>query len=160
MRLRPHGRVLVLPAAVLVAAMGAGGFAAARVPEGDQQLLLRGLVALAVLVVVLRASALPFLRWVTTTLTVTDRRVRTRQGILRSRVRDVWLWRVEDVVVERSLLQRLTRSGTLVLETTGERRLVLRDVPGVHSVADELGVLLEELGDDREQEWFDAEDRA
>lgn len=146
MRLRPHGRVLVLPAVVLIAAMGAGGFAAARVPEGDDQRLLRGLVALAVLLVVLRGSAVPFLRWASATLTVTDRRVRTRQGVLRSRTRDVPLWRVADVVVERSLLQRLTGSGTLLLDTTGERGgLVVRDVPGVRRVADHLCDLLDEL---------------
>jgi uncharacterized membrane protein YdbT with pleckstrin-like domain len=160
MRLRPHGRALMLPAALLVLAMGVGGFAAARVPEGDEQPLLRALVALVVLLVVLRVSAVPFLRWLSTTLTVTDRRVRTRQGVLRSRTRDVSLWRIADVVVERSLLQRLVGSGTLLLDTTGERGgLVVRDVPGVQRVAAELTDLLDELddlepgGDDLDDGW-------
>jgi uncharacterized membrane protein YdbT with pleckstrin-like domain len=149
MRLRPHGRALVLPAVALVLAMGVGGFAAARAPAGDAQPLLRSLVAAAVLLVVLRASALPFLRWLTTTVTVTDRRVRTRQGVLRSRTRDVPLRRVADVVVERSLLQRVAGSGTLLLHTTGEGGgLLVRDVPGVRQVAADLADLLEELEDD------------
>jgi membrane protein YdbS with pleckstrin-like domain len=148
MRLRPHGRALVLPAVVLVLAMGAGGFAAAAVREGQHQSLLRALAAALVLLVVLRACVVPFLRWRTTTLTVTDRRVSSRQGVLRSRTRDVALWRVADVVVERSPVQRLVGSGTLLLDTTGERGgLVVHDVPGVLRVAAELNDLLDELAD-------------
>lgn len=146
-RLRPHGRALLLPAAVLVLAMGVAGFAAARLPDGEAQGALRALVAAALLLLVVRLSGLPFLRWLATTVTVTDRRVRARSGVLRMRTRDVWLWRVEDVVVERSLLQRLTGSGTLLLETTGARALALRDVPGVLAVADQIEALLEELDD-------------
>lgn len=157
-RLRPHGRSLVLPAAVLVVVMGAVGFGTARVPDGDQQAVLRALIAVGGLLVVLRLSGLPFLRWLSTTVTVTDRRVRTRTGLLRTRTRDLWLWHVHDVVVERTLLQRLTRSGTLVLETTGERGLVLRDVPGVLAVADELAQLLGELEDEPEDDPEDEDD--
>jgi uncharacterized membrane protein YdbT with pleckstrin-like domain len=155
MRLRPHGRALVLPALVLVLAMGAGGFAAARVPAGEQQLAVRALVALGVLLVVLRLSVVPFLGWLGTTLTVTDRRVRTRQGVLRSRTRDVALWRIADVVVERSVGQRMVGSGTLLLDVVphgsappghGERgSVVVRDVPGVLRVAAGLNDLLDEL---------------
>lgn len=154
-RLRPHGRALVLPAVVLVLSMGAVGFGTARVPEGDHQALLQALVAVAGLLVVLRLSGLPFLRWLSTTVTVTERRVRTRSGLLRSRTRDLWLWHVHDVVVERTLLQRITRSGTLVLQTAGERGLVLRDVPGVLAVADELAELLGELEGDSDDEAGD-----
>lgn len=153
-RLRPHGRVLLVPVLVLLATMGAAGFAAARVPAGDGQPALRALVAAVALLVLLRGCVLPFLRWRTTTLTITDRRIRTRHGIVRSRTRDVPLWRVADVVVERSLLQRLTGTGTLLVDTAGERGgLVVRDVPGVHAVADRLGDLLDDL------DPLDAEER-
>lgn len=145
-RLRPHGRVLLVPVLVLLLTMAAVGFAAARVPAGDAQPVLRGLVAVLALLVLLRGCAWPFLRWRTTTLTITDRRIRTRHGVVRSRTRDVPLWRVADVVVERSVLQRLTGTGTLLVDTTGERGgLVVRDVPRVHDVADRLGDLLDEL---------------
>jgi membrane protein YdbS with pleckstrin-like domain len=156
MRLRPHGRALVLPAVVLVVAMGSGGFAAARVAAGDAQPLLRALVAAAVLLVVLRACVVPFLRWLTTTVTVTDRRVRTRTGVVRSRTRDVPLSRVCEVVVERSLLQRAAGSGTLLLHTTGEGGgLLVRDVPGVRQVAADLGELLADLDDAWDDAWDD-----
>lgn len=157
MRLRPHGRVLLVPVVVLLLACAAGGFAAARLPPDEGPL--RAAVALALLLVVLRACAVPFLRWHATTLTVTDRRVRTRHGVLRSRTRDVDLRRVADVVVERSLGQRLLGTGTLLLDTVGERgSVVLRDVPGVRRVAAALADLLEELplDDVDDSAWFDA----
>lgn len=141
---RPHGRALVLPAVVLVLAMGLGGFAAARVPAGEQQALLRALVAALLLLVVVRASVVPFLRWRASTVTLTDRRVRLRSGVLRSRSRDVDLRRVANVVVERSLRQRLGSSGTLLLEAADERGgVVLREVPGVRDVAERIGRLLD-----------------
>jgi uncharacterized membrane protein YdbT with pleckstrin-like domain len=138
----------VLPAAALVLVMGVTGFAAAAVPSGEHRGAVRTGIAMLALLVVLRACVVPFLRWMTTTLVVTDRRVSTRQGILRSRTRDVSLWRIADVVVERTLLQRLNGSGTLLLDTTGERGgLVVRDVPGVTAVAAELNELLDDLSD-------------
>lgn len=165
MRLRPHGRALVLPAVALVVAMGVAGFAAAAARRSEQAGLLQALVAILLLAVVLRTSVVPFLRWRTTTLTVTDRRVSTRQGLLRSRTRDVALWRVADVVVERGLVQRLLGSGTLLLDTTGERGAIeVHDLPGVQRVARELGELLDArdlpddqdaLDDDRDDEGRD-----
>lgn len=154
-RVRRHGRALVLPAVVLVLTMGAAGFAAARVPEGPAQGALRAAVAALALLVVVRACLVPFLRWRTTTVTVTDRRVRARSGVLRSRTRDVPLSRIADVVVERSLGQRLVGSGTLLLDTAGERgAVVVPDVPAVRRVAAELGDLL----DERDDGWDDPDD--
>ena len=146
MRLRPHGRALVLPAVVLVVVMGLAGYAASSAPAGEAQGVLRAAVAGLAVLLVVRACVVPFLRWRTTTLTVTDRRVRARQGVLRSRTREVPLGRIGDVVVERSLLQRLTGSGTLVLVTVGESGdLSVPDVPGVVHVARVLTDLLGDL---------------
>jgi uncharacterized membrane protein YdbT with pleckstrin-like domain len=59
--------------------------------------------------------------------------------------RDVPLGRVNDVSFEHTLLERLLRSGTLTVESAGERGLiVLRDVPHVESVQAELYELIEE----------------
>lgn len=156
MRLRPHGRALVLPAAVLVGVMGIVGFAAAAVPDVEHRGSLLAAGGAVLLLVVLRACLVPFLRWSSTTFTVTDRRVSTRQGVLRSRSRDVPLWRVADVVVERTVVQRLLGTGTLLLDTTGERgAVVVRDVPGVRRVADRLGDLLDELDPADVEPWDD-----
>ena len=151
LRLRPHGRALVRPALVLVLVMGVGGFAAAALPAGDWQLPGRVAVAVVGAALLLRLSVLPWLRWLTSTLLVTDRRVQLRSGVLRTTTRDVPLGRIADVGVERSLGQRVLGAGTLVLDTTGERGLVVvRDVPRVQEVARTLTDLLDELHDDGE----------
>ena len=151
LRLRPHGRALVRPALVLVAVMGVGGFLAAAVPAGEWRPAGRAAVAVVGALVVLRFSVRPWLRWLSSTLLVTDRRVQLRSGLLRTTSRDVPLGRIADVAVERSLGQRLLGAGTLLLDTTGERGVVVvRDVPRVREVAGTLTDLLHELHDDGE----------
>jgi uncharacterized membrane protein YdbT with pleckstrin-like domain len=149
MRLRPHGRALAVPLAVLLVSLAVAGFAAARMPEGTWQAAGRWAVAGLTAAVVLRGSLVPWLRWLTTAFVVTDRRVTLHQGVLRRSSREVPLSRVADVGVERTLGQRLLRSGTLVLDTVGERGgLVVRDVPGARDVADRLAELLDLPGED------------
>jgi len=154
MRLRPHGRVLVGPAVVLVLVMGLAGYAAAAIPVSPFRGLLQGLAGVVLLLVVLRACLRPFLRWLATTVTITTVRVRTRRGLLRTRTSDLPLSRVAAAGVEQSVLQRLTGSGTLLLHTTGDRGVVaVPDVPAAHRVAalvqDLLDALDEPLGPDR-----------
>jgi membrane protein YdbS with pleckstrin-like domain len=145
LRVRPHARALVLPLLALLAVLAAAGFAAGRLPEASWQAAARWAVAAAAAALVVRLSLLPWLRWLTTVLVVTDRRVVLERGVLRRTSRGVPLSRVADVGVERSALQRLLGSGTLVLDTVGERGgLVVRDVPRVRALAAEIGDLLDD----------------
>jgi uncharacterized membrane protein YdbT with pleckstrin-like domain len=86
--------------------------------------------------VVLRWTVLPFLRWITTSYVITDRRIITRTGIIARTGRDMPISRVNDVTFSHSgLLERILRCGTLVVESAGERgQLTLRDVPHVEEV--------------------------
>jgi membrane protein YdbS with pleckstrin-like domain len=144
LRLRPHGRALVVPLLVLLTSSAAAGFAAGVLPAGPAQTPLRAVVAAVASLVVVRWSLVPWVRWSSTTVVVTDRRVRWRSGVLRRRTREVPLSRVVDVGLDRTPGQRLLGSGTLVLETAGERGpLVLRDVPRARRVVDELADLLD-----------------
>lgn len=146
MVLRPHGRALVRPVAVLVLALGLGAFAAGRVPDGELQVPGRLAVAVVVAGLVLRGVMMPYLRWLSTRVIVTDRRLMTRTGVLTRSGRDVPLARIVDVGHVRTPLQRLLRCGTLLVDTSGERGgLVLRDVPRVEQVQRELHDLLERL---------------
>lgn len=139
LKLRPHGRVLVVPALVLIATSAVASYVAAALPPSDVRLQLRLGIALLALLVVLRWSVRPFLRWLSTTYAVTNRRVIVRRGVFSRVRRDVPLWRLDDVSVQRSLLQRMLRSGTLVVESGGEQGpLVLSDVPAVEQVRREL----------------------
>jgi len=145
LRVRPHGRALVLPLLALLLVLAVAGFAAGRLPDADWQRAARTAVAAVAAVLVVRLSLLPWLRWLTTVLVVTDRRVVLERGLLRRTSRGVPLSRVADVGVERSAVQRLLGSGTLVLDTVGERGgLVVRDVPRVRALAAEIGELLDD----------------
>jgi membrane protein YdbS with pleckstrin-like domain len=145
-RLRPHGRVLVVPAVVLVLVLGVAGFAAGRVPEGQYQAAGRWAVAALTVLVLARLVAVPWARWLSTRYVVTGRRVGVEGGVLRRHARWVPLSRVSDVGVERSLAQRALGSGTVWLSTVGDRGgLVLRDVPRARHVLADLEDLLDGL---------------
>jgi uncharacterized membrane protein YdbT with pleckstrin-like domain len=143
-RLRPHLRALLGPFLLLLGALAVAGFVAARLPEGRWQEPGRWAVAAVTVAVVLRGAVVPWLRWLSTSFVVSDRRVGLRTGVLRRSSREVPLSRIADVSVERSLGQRVFRTGTLVLDTVGERGgLVVHDVPGVQDVAEHLADLLD-----------------
>lgn len=134
--LRPHWKELTLPVLVLLVVSPLATFAATLVPESGAERWLRlAIVAVAVLVV-LRWTLWPFLVWITTSYVVTDRRLITRYGVIARIGRDMPLSRVNDVTFEHSsLVERLLRCGTLLVESAGERgQLVLRDVPRVEEV--------------------------
>ena len=95
-----------------------------------------GLFAAMVVAVILltRLVFLPYLRWLSSTYTVTDRRIITRKGLLNRSGHDLPLRRINNVNYERSLLDRLLGCGTLVLETAAGEPVVLPDVPKVEKV--------------------------
>ena len=77
----------------------------------------------------------PFLRWLTTTYTVTDRRLITRTGMLSRRGHDIPLPRISDVAYEHGLVDRMLGCGTLVISDASERgRVRLPDIPHVEQV--------------------------
>lgn len=132
---RPHVRRLWLPALVLLAVSPATTFAATVV----EQPFGRWAVAALGAVLVLRYAGRPFLRWLTTTYLLTDRRLVVRGGLFTRWGRDLPLSWILDVTSRRGVLGRISGSGTLLVETTGDGgRLVLPDVPKVVDVQREL----------------------
>ena len=99
-------------------------------------------------------SLRPFLRWVTTHYVVTTNRIVLREGVLSRAGRDVPLNRVNDVTFSHSVGERLFRSGTLVVESAGERgQVVLADVPRVESVQRTVYDLVQDAEDRDAQRW-------
>ncbi len=141
-RTRTHAKALVWPALALIgvgAVMGAG---AAAIPARYQPVGQFGVVGLG-LILVLWWSVLPFLRWWTTTYTITDRRLLTRSGILNKIGKDLPLHRINDVSSERSLSDRMFGCGTLEVATAAEDgTTALVDVPEVEHVHQVLTELL------------------
>ena len=139
---RTHAKALVGPALVLIMLGAAVGAGVALVPTEFRPI---GQVAVAVLAVLplIWWVVLPFLRWRTTTYTVTNRRLITRRGVLNKVSLDVPLNRIHEVSQERSLSDRMFGCGTLQIQTAAEDGLVvLADVPEVEHVHAEMTGLL------------------
>lgn len=142
--LRPHGKVLVPPALLVLLVAGGSAYGEAAMPAGRFQAA--GRVALVVLAVglLLRYAVVPYLRWLSTHFVLTTHRVVIRTGVLRRRGRDVPLSRINDVTFDRTVLERAFGSGTLMVESAGERGMVtMRDVPRVEEVQREIYQLAE-----------------
>ena len=92
-------------------------------------------VAVVAVPVVVIWVVIPFLRWMTSTYTVTNRRLITRHGIITRTGRDIPLFRINDVAYEKGLLDRILGCGTLIISDATEKAgVVLPDVPNIEQV--------------------------
>lgn len=130
---RTHAKALIVPAIVLILLGAALGISIALVPPGWQPVATYVAIGLA-LIAFLWLVLVPFLRWRTSTYTITDRRIITRKGILNKTGHDLPLRRINNVNYDKSLTDRMLGCGTLVLETAAGQPLMLPDVPRVEEV--------------------------
>ena len=132
---RQHGRRLLVPVLVLLVVSPLTTFAVASV----ERRILRWLLLVAGVLLLLRYVVRPFLRWLSTSYVLTDRRLLVRGGVVSRWGRDLALSWVADVTYRRGLLGRLVGCGTLVVDTAGEGgRLVLPHVPRPDEVQREI----------------------
>lgn len=136
-RMRPHGRVLVVPVLVLWACAGLVALLLDRVdwPLWNVAVLTVASIVVAVLTVV------PTLAWLSRGFTFTTERVIIRTGFGGTR-RETMLSRVHDVTVRRRGLQALFGAGDVLLSTGGDRAVILSDVPSASLVQRMLSELL------------------
>lgn len=138
-RLRPHGRVLLLPNLILIATVGVTGYFAGNLPEEwENTALLIGAGAVIVLF-----WLLPTLSWLARRFVITSRRIVVRQGLFVHNRQELLHSRGYDVRVRRSPVQRMFRTGTVEVRTGPERPLVLRDIPRPDLVQEALHDLIE-----------------
>jgi membrane protein YdbS with pleckstrin-like domain len=152
LHLRTHGKALVGPVLGLVLIVAAAVALVVLLPDSWSPWSYWAVVVLAVVALV-PVFLLPFLRWRTSTYTITDRRVITRRGIVNKSGHDLPLSRINNITYERSLLDRMLGCGTLVLTTAAEAPVTLPDVPDVESVHVRMTELL--FGDDERDERRD-----
>ncbi|AXE38266.1 PH domain-containing protein [Acidipropionibacterium virtanenii] len=139
--MRTHPKALVGPVLVLIVVVAGEGTALGLMPPDLGAWVPWAVVVLgAVLLVV--GTVIPWLRWLTTTYTVTTRRIITRRGIFTRTGHDLPLTRINDVSYERSLLDRMLGCGTLVLTTAADAPVTLSDVPHVEQVHLEMNEVL------------------
>jgi membrane protein YdbS with pleckstrin-like domain len=128
---RRHPKSLASSAAILVLLAVVGGLLIAIGDGGVVQTL--GFVVIGG--GILWFLAVPFLRWMTSTYTVTSRRILTRSGLVRQTGRDIPIQRVSGVSFEKGVLDRMWGCGTLLVESSAEStQIVFHDVPDVETV--------------------------
>ncbi len=138
---RTHVKALLFPALVLIVAAGVGGYLSS-LPDSHRKIWLT-LIWVVAGVVIAVYSLWPFLRWFTTTYTVTNRRLTTHSGVISRTGHDIPLARISDVSYEKGLLDRLLGCGTLVVSDASEQgRVALHDVPRVEKLQLQLSDLL------------------
>jgi uncharacterized membrane protein YdbT with pleckstrin-like domain len=143
--LRPHWRRIVLPLALPPLVIGLASYGWFALPSNHARQPLRYVILAVALLILLRWSVRQLLSWWTTRYVVTNRRVLMRDGVVARTGRDVPLTRINDVSFRRTVVERLLGSGTLVIESAGDRgQVVLADVPHVESVQRDIYRLVEE----------------
>ena len=147
----PHWKRLVGPVLVLLISTAAAAFVAALVNntgwEPTAKKVLFGVIAAVWLVLIGWLTLWPFFSWLTTHFVITDRRVMFRHGLLTRSGIDIPLARINSVEFRHGLLDRMVRTGTLVIESASQDPLEFHDIPRVeqvhsllyHEVFDTLG---------------------
>jgi len=139
--LRPHWRKVAFPVILVPIVVGLASYGITAVDNH----IVRYIILAAALIILIWWSLRPYLFWLTTRYVVTDRRVLMRDGVLSRTGRDVPLTRVNDVSFKRTIIERMFGSGTLVIESAGERgQVTLNDVPHVELVQRDIYRLVED----------------
>jgi membrane protein YdbS with pleckstrin-like domain len=137
---RTHGKALIWPTAVLILVVAGVITAATLQSDSTVAVIVAAVVAVPVLIL---WSLIPFLRWMTSTYTVTNRRLITRHGIITRTGRDIPLFRINDVAYEKDLLDRILGCGTLIISDATEKAGVeLPDIPNIEKVHLQISDLL------------------
>ncbi len=132
----------LLPAIIVeVLLVGAAAVGSFYVPE-DSRYWALPTIWIAVLLLSIPLILVPWIKWITTTYTVTTKRVITRKGIIKRTGHDLPLTRISDIQIEKDFDDRIFGCGSLALQTSADDPLLLRDVPKVETVQVEISNLL------------------
>lgn len=141
--LRTHWKTLLAPIALLIFLIGVVWLAWWLARDSDWSMWVLVIVGALALIAACAFVLIPIWRWNSSRFTITTRRVSHRSGLLTKRGRDIPLYRVNDVAIEKGPIDRLLGCGTLIIsDATDKAGMELRDVPGVESVQVTLQNLL------------------
>ncbi len=156
LHLRPHWRTAVRPVVVLIVALTAMIVAWVMLPTNQGGRIGVYLVASVALVLALVKGVWPLLVWRCTHWVFTDERILLQDGVVTRDRRDLPLARVNDHTTSQGLVDRVFGSGTMTIDSLGERGpALLPAVPGVMRVQTRLYELIE---DDRDRGGDDEDD--
>ncbi len=128
---RTHVKALILPALGLLVALAVAIFLEGLIDGSVASLVIWVLFA----AVVLWFLAGPFLSWLTTTYTFTNRRFIKRSGFISKEGRTIPLNRISGVDFEIGVIDRIFGCGTLVVsDASTDGSVELSDIPRVEQV--------------------------
>lgn len=133
----PHWKMLVVPALTFVLATAVAGFllgVTQNQVDGTARTVLSIVIGVAWLGVVAWRSIAPFTVWKFTHFIVTDRRVLIRQGVLTHTGIDIPMGRISNVQFRHGPVDRLLKTGTLVIASASDDPLEFDDIPDVEHV--------------------------
>ncbi|MCF8590289.1 PH domain-containing protein [Gordonia liuliyuniae] len=139
----PHWKSLIVPVLLFLVVTALAGVALGYINTSDS-LSDRTSMWLTIAVIVVWAVATayslarPVLSWRTTHFVVTDRRVMYRNGIITRSGIDIPMRRITSVEFRHGLVDRMLRTGTLVIESASDEPLSFHDIPNVEAVHAEL----------------------
>lgn len=116
-----HWKNIAVPVLVTLVTVAAAVFTLVELlPDPQEEAWQRWAVAIIASLVVLVFGLWPFLGWISSTDTLTTRRLISRRGVFSREGKDLPIDRVHSVSYRRSLLDRMLGCGTLVVQTAGE----------------------------------------
>jgi len=147
----PHWKRLIGPVLILLVVTAIAAFGAGYVNSTDWDETAVNIVMIVIglvwLIIVVWLTVWPFLNWWTTHFVITDRRVMFRHGLMTRSGIDIPLARINSVEFRHGVLDRMLRTGTLIIESASHDPLEFQDIPQVekvhsllyHEVFDTLG---------------------
>jgi uncharacterized membrane protein YdbT with pleckstrin-like domain len=134
----PHWKRLAWPVLILIVTTGLASFGlgvVAQTPwDHTAKNVIGGVIGAIWLIAVGWLTLWPFLGWLTTHFVITDRRVMFRHGLLTRTGIDIPLARINSVEFRHGLLDRILRTGTLIVESAAHDPLEYYDIPRVEQV--------------------------
>lgn len=131
---RTHVKALLVPTLVLLVTFGLAGYLTS-LASGEHAGLMRIIIWAVALICLLVFVLVPYLKWLTTTYTFTNRRLITRTGVLSRSGKDIPVHRTSNIAFERGILDRILGCGTLIVSDASEAGQVeLYDIPRVEHV--------------------------
>lgn len=113
---RPHWMAIVLPTLLSVLAVAAIVVAAASVQSPESWYVVAGVVLIWLMV------ALPrWIAWWFTHYVITNERLIVRRGFIARQGKEIPLEVINDVAFSQTVIERLLRSGDLLIESAGEQ---------------------------------------
>jgi uncharacterized membrane protein YdbT with pleckstrin-like domain len=144
LHVRPHWRTVLRPILLVLLAVAVTTVAWVMLPTNRGGRIGFAVVALIMLYQAVRYGVLPLVIWRCTHYVLTDERILLQDGVVARERRDLPLNRINDHLLNQSLLDRMFGCGTLTVDSIGDQAAVLVAVPRAQHVQNLLYELIEQ----------------